>query len=147
MHARGDYNFAKLQRILKRQKFSLDTHDTLIIPVNVKQCHWFLLRVCFTTYCIQVVDSILSTEDQAALYASVLDRFLSELSGVSAWRVEVLESVPQQGNGYDCGLFACVNMELMSRSLPVRYEVEEEFSDDNRKRIAVELMFGQLLTL
>ena len=55
--------------------------------------------------------------------------------------------MPQQGNAYDCGLFACVNMELMSRGLPVRYEVDEEFSDDNRKRIAVELMFGQLLTL
>jgi hypothetical protein len=147
MHARGDYNFAKLQRILRRIKFNLDTYETLVIPVNVKQCHWFLLRVCFTTYTIQVVDSILCTEGQAGVYASVLERFLVDLSGISTWRIETLESVPQQGNAYDCGLFACVNMELMSRGLPVRYEVDEEFSDDNRKRIAVELMFGQLLTL
>jgi len=147
MHARGDYSFAKLQRILRRQRFNLDTHETLVIPVNVKQYHWFLLRVYFTTYTIQVVDSILCTEGQAGVYASVLDRFLTELTGVSAWRVEVLESAPQQGNAYDCGLFTCVNMELMSRGLPVRYEVDEEFSEDNRKRVAVELMFGQLLTL
>lgn len=43
----------------------------------------------------------------------------------------------------------CLNAECLSRIprvLDIKYEVNSEFSEETRKRIAVELMFGDLLT-
>lgn len=43
----------------------------------------------------------------------------------------------------------CLNFEILGRYgnlNSVKYEVSSEFSDETRKRIAVELMFGELLT-
>ena len=65
------------------------------------------------------------------------------------WRTEVPKSVPAQGNGYDCGMCMCLNIESLSR-LPkvegISYVNNSEFSEETRKRMTVELMFGQLLT-
>jgi Ulp1 family protease len=36
MIGRNEYSFNKLQRVMKRLKFSLDRYDTLLIPVNVR---------------------------------------------------------------------------------------------------------------
>ena len=89
------------------------------------------------------------TEGQASVYFTVVERFLSDLVGSTSdqWVYLVNESTPQQTNGYDCGLFTCINLELLSRNQPLDYEVADDFSEEARKRIAVELMFGHLLTI
>ena len=61
------------------------------------------------------------------------------------WRCDVPKSIPAQGNGYDCGMCLCLNMEILSRNpkvCDIKYEVNFEFSEEIRKRMAVELMFG-----
>lgn len=52
-------------------------------------------------------------------------------------------------NGHDCGVCICLNMESLSRTTKVsdiNYDVTPEFSEETRKRLTVELMFGQILT-
>lgn len=61
------------------------------------------------------------------------------------WRTEIPKSIPQQPNGYDCGLCLSLNMESLSRVPKVseiQYVVNGEFSEESRKRMTVELMFG-----
>ena len=63
--------------------------------------------------------------------------------------MEIPKMIPQQGNGHDCGMCVCLNMESLSRApkvTEIKYDVNHEFSEETRKRIAVELMFGELLT-
>ena len=68
---------------------------------------------------------------------------------IDLWSIETPKNIPQQPNGFDCGLCLCLNMESLSRSPKVNdihYMLNGEFSEESRKRITVELMFGKLLT-
>lgn len=61
------------------------------------------------------------------------------------WRSEIVKSIPSQNNGFDCGMCLCLNMDSLSRSAKVediKYEVTQEFSEETRRRISVELWFG-----
>ena len=88
--------------------------------------------------------------DRAYRHFEILSPFLNDLIGATssvAWSIDVLRDVPQQQNGYDCGLCTCVNMELLSRTgVLSQYQMDDrQWSEETRKKVSVEIMFGELL--
>ncbi|TNV80992.1 hypothetical protein FGO68_gene15811 [Halteria grandinella] len=165
MAKRGDYSFAKIERCLRRQKVDLKAYALTLIPVNLTHSHWLFLAVDFKAWTVYVIDSIGCAQELAQGYLDVVRPFLNDFQGNSSieWTIEVTQSIPKQLNGFDCGLCTCVNMELLSRTNAsqtglmffdtrkaigsIRYDMGDHmFSEDARKRVAVELMFGELLT-
>lgn len=65
------------------------------------------------------------------------------------YEVEIVQSVPQQMNGNDCGLCTCLNMEMMRSKggdpEKIQYSMDNEQAKEFRRRVAVELMFGKII--
>ena len=45
MLKRGDYDYRKLERVLKRKKVNLKNYKMIIVPINIERYHWFILAV------------------------------------------------------------------------------------------------------
>ena len=91
-------------------------YKLILFPVNVKKCHWFLVVADIPHQKFYIVDSMESSHgDTNVKPISIFLKDYLSLSNVETWPVKVPENVPKQGNGYDCGLCSCLNMEIMSR--------------------------------
>ena len=64
------------------------------------------------------------------------------------------QGVPLQGNGYDCGVCACLTMEMLTKSpmeklvYPVMGDgvtISREYLNEARQRISIELMLGEII--
>lgn len=153
------FSFQKLDRIVKRQKVNLKSFKQILIPINKGQTHWQLLCIDLLETKFRLIDSMNCSQWRTkevvqnikVFFQEYLNKQKSTLSKIKCddnlenWTVETVKG-PQQTNGYDCGVAVCFNMELLSRKKELAYDFSElDFSQYARERIAVELMFGQLL--
>lgn len=161
MLKRGDYEFKRLERVLIRKNVNLKNFKMIMVPINIEKSHWFLLCLDLVDDKFLVIDSMHSSLERANQFVGTFKKFFqdylrSNKSGrmkcednLDLWATEVPKIIPRQPNGFDCGLCLCLNMESLSRAPKVseiRYELNADFSEESRKRMTVELMFGKLLT-
>ena len=63
------------------------------------------------------------------------NKYLNYEPNLSNWGKRVATDIPKQGNGYDCGLYTCLNMEIISRdplNFKLKYKVSQEESERQR---------------
>ena len=63
---------------------------------------------------------------------------------MSGWKQIVAKNIPQQTNGWDCGVFACNYAEYSSRR--ARFTFSQSNMPDFRKRMVGEIVKNRLLS-
>jgi len=98
-----------LQRTAIRH-IEMESLHSILIPVNTGGNHWVLTHVDLQTNTIAIYDSLQggasSRRDDPR---HKIKAFLTQHHQLAQkpWRIINTQNFPQQGNGYDCGVFTC----------------------------------------
>ncbi|XP_026470458.1 sentrin-specific protease-like [Ctenocephalides felis] len=125
------------------------TYDLMPIPVHVNGFHWCMLIIDFTHKSIKYYDS-LDGSDQGVL--DMMESYLKDESldkkkiplDTSTWTKEIVKDIPQQENGYDCGVFSCMFAEYICRGAKIDFSQND--MEYFRKKMHLEIVNGKLLT-
>ncbi|XP_017128479.1 sentrin-specific protease 1 [Drosophila elegans] len=129
------------------RKVDLFSKDIIPVPVHSNGVHWCMAIIHMRDKTILYYDSI-GGGNQKVLDA--LEAYLREESldkrklsfDTSGFRIGNALNVPQQKNSRDCGVFACMFAEYLTRDAPIT------FSQDNidyfRRKMALEISGGEL---
>eukprot|EP00605_Chrysophyceae_sp_TOSAG23-4_P000671 GSChrysophyteH1.ASY1.ANO1.753.1 assembled CDS len=133
----GKYEYNGVKRWTK--KIDIFDMKRVFIPINIQNSHWTLLVVFIEERTIQFFDSM---NGAGTHYLETIRRWLvDELQakkGVqmnpNEWKlVSRQKNVPQQGNGYDCGVFSCICADYISDDLPIECYSQQDMPLLRRK--------------
>lgn len=129
------------------KKVNLFSHDLLLIPVHLGM-HWCLATVDFRTKCVRYFDSMLSDNNKCleALLKYLEDEHQDKKSSPfdkTGWIAENVKDIPQQMNGSDCGMFACMFAEYLSRDADITFD--QQHMPYFRRKMVYEIVTGNLL--
>eukprot|EP00347_Sterkiella_histriomuscorum_P014747 403359695 len=157
---KSSFSTRMLERFIKKQAENVQTCEIIIIPINQVKMHWYLVVIDLVSQKYYIVDSMYHPQIKAMTTVANLrlffDTFLSQNRALdpSKWTFEVLEYVPKQNNGHDCGMCVCLNIRhfaLTNQQLSDNkiekfgYEINDETSVKMRMKIGVELLKFKLL--
>jgi sentrin-specific protease 1 len=119
--------------VLLRQP--LFDYQYCFLPVHVSNNHWCLVRIDFPGKKLSYFDSFIPQDYSYAVGRLCLDNLLRYLEAefadkegptfvLAEWTTELVSrsDVPQQGNGFDCGMFALKIAEYLSEGLPLTFK-------------------------
>ncbi|KAL3626518.1 hypothetical protein CASFOL_030067 [Castilleja foliolosa] len=141
---RGGYNFQSVRRWTTQRKlgYNLLECDKIFVPIH-QQVHWCLAIINKKEEKFQYLDSLRGADYQVlnalARYFvdEVKDKCGKEID-VSSWKQEFVSELPEQENGFDCGVFMIKYADFYSRDIGLC------FSQDNmpyfRRRTAKEVL-------
>ncbi|KAL3812889.1 hypothetical protein ACJIZ3_014157 [Penstemon smallii] len=141
---RGGYNYQSVRRWTTQRKlgYSLLECDKIFVPIH-QQIHWCLAIINKKEEKFQYLDSLRGVDSQ------VLDKlvryYVDEVKDktgkdidVSSWKQEFVRDLPNQENGFDCGMFMIKYADFYSRDIGLC------FSQENmpyfRRRTAKEIL-------
>jgi sentrin-specific protease 1 len=123
-----------------------------MFPLNLGKHHWALsvydrdensLRYYDSLKSFYTYDSRSSVLEKLALFltekAEILDRS-GETMGLRLFR-DSPKNLPQQDNGIDCGVFACKYADLISRNLPLVFDMDVK---EERKKMYDAILRGSI---
>ncbi|KAJ7955108.1 ubiquitin-like-specific protease ESD4 [Quillaja saponaria] len=127
---RNGYDFKSVRRWTSQRKlgYSLIECDKIFVPIH-KEIHWCLAIINKKDEKLQYLDSLKGTDTKVL---RVLARYIADevkdKSGqdidVSSWEQEFVEDLPEQENGYDCGMFMIKYADFYSRGLGLCFNQE-----------------------
>jgi sentrin-specific protease 1 len=140
------YNYSNVKRWTK--KFDIFTKHKIVCPINLRNTHWVIAVIYMADEKIHYYDSMSGSGDKylQALKQWVVDEALDKKKlaiDVSNWKLISNEKhVPQQTNGYDCGVFTTICADFISDDLPLEYDQNDmEFF---REKIGTDIVRGCL---
>jgi sentrin-specific protease 1 len=142
----GQYNYGQVKRWSK--KFDVFALDRVFIPINLNNTHWVMAVVFVQKKEIHYYDSMSGSGKR---YLDAMLKWLvdearekkGEQLDKSQWKlIDREQNVPQQQNGYDCGVFSIMCADYVSDNLPLSY-VQEDMQN-NRVKIAAAIRRGHL---
>ena len=100
--------------------------DFVFFPLNVNNNHWVLVAASPPTKTIAYYDSMNHDgSDSRTMVGTYLSKIHEVLEGaaldLSAWKSLDVRDIPQQDNGFDCGVFVCQYVERLSRRAPLDF--------------------------
>lgn len=106
--------YSSVRRWLKRKKAGPITGlSKILVPINLQQMHWALSCIDITHKKISYLDSLSRGKPSPSTMSilETLKRYVCEESQFTIGDDFTLEQAPcpQQSNGYDCGVFVCLN--------------------------------------
>lgn len=120
---RGGYNFQSVRRWTTQRKlgYSLIECDKIFVPIH-KEVHWCLAIINKKDEKFQYLDSLKGGDTRVL---NVLTRyFVDEVKdkcgkdiNVSSWEQEFVTDLPEQANGFDCGMFMIKYADFYSRDI------------------------------
>jgi sentrin-specific protease 1 len=131
------------------RRFDVFAMDMVLFPVNLSNLHWVLGIINFKKKQIEYYDSFGKSSE--AFFAAVrdyvekesLDKKKTPFDWAGWTNVIGGDQLPQQENGYDCGVFCCMYAVYFSVGrFPSFAQKDLPFF---RKKIAIELMTGKFL--
>mmetsp|Transcript_60352 Transcript_60352/g.106070 ORF Transcript_60352/g.106070 Transcript_60352/m.106070 type:complete len:394 (-) Transcript_60352:70-1251(-) len=139
------YTYSNVKRWSK--KFDVFAMDKIFMPVNLNNSHWVMAVVFVQKKEIHYYDSM---SGNGEFYMKSILRWLGDEANdkkigsvnPSEWTLTDEDPVPQQRNGYDCGVFSILCADYISDNLPLRYSQEE--MPDNRVKIGAAIKRGKL---
>ena len=143
----GQYDYAKVRRWSK--KFDVFTLDRVFMPINLNNTHWVMSVVYVQKKEVHYYDSMSGSGKR---YLEAILRWLTdEAREKKQFTLDPLEwklidrekGVPQQQNGYDCGVFSIVCADYLTDYLPLVYEQKE--MSEQRLKIAAAIKRGHLM--
>ncbi|KAF7306736.1 Cysteine proteinase [Mycena indigotica] len=102
------------------KKLDLFSKDVILIPVNHANLHWTAAAINFRQKRIESYDSL--GDDRPSVYKHLREYVDQEHRNkkkapfdFTGWVDYTSPDIPQQENGYDCGVFTCQFLESLSR--------------------------------
>ncbi|KAJ1880809.1 SUMO1 sentrin specific peptidase 1 [Coemansia sp. S17] len=142
-----DQGYARVKRWTRRTK--LFEKDLVIVPVHLG-VHWCCAVVDFRAKTIVYYDALLGDNHECL---RLLMAYLSEESedklgkafDQEGWTMRCDKQIPQQLNGYDCGVFAITFAEYLSRDAP--FSFSQANCPSLRRRVTYEIATGSLISV
>ncbi|GER52187.1 sentrin-specific protease [Striga asiatica] len=141
---RGGYNFQSVRRWTTQRKlgYNLLQCDKIFVPIH-KEVHWCLAIINKKDKKFQYLDSLRGVDSQVL---DVLARYfvdeVKEKCGkdidVSSWENEYVTDLPEQANGFDCGMFMIKYADFYSRDIGLCFS--QEHMPYFRRRTAKEIL-------
>ncbi|CAA3003078.1 ubiquitin-like-specific protease ESD4 [Olea europaea subsp. europaea] len=120
---RGGYNFQSVRRWTTQKKlgYSLLECDKIFVPIH-KEVHWCLAIINKKDQKFQYLDSLKGVDAKAMkVLAKYLVDEVKDKSGmdidVNSWEQEYVVNLPEQENGFDCGMFMIKYVDFYSRDI------------------------------
>ncbi|CAB1102982.1 unnamed protein product [Ectocarpus sp. CCAP 1310/34] len=122
------YRYQGVKRFLKKAKIDLFDLDKFIFPINVNQNHWTLAVINFRLERLEYYDSLGAPFGDAGF--EYMARFVDDESrnkrggqemDISHWPRFNYQNVPHQRNGIDCGVFASMFADRLSKGRPLSF--------------------------
>jgi hypothetical protein len=123
--------YKSVARWAKRKGIDVTTVDYVFVPINRNGNHWCLVVINNKQQKLQYYDSMNGNGERALVV--LRDYMIAEADRIYANKHDEHEArynryqmlprcrCPQQANGYDCGVFTCKNVELLSQDRPLNY--------------------------
>ena len=117
----------------------LFTMELVFFPLNTNNSHWVLVTASPPTKTIAYYDSMNHNGSESRkMVASYLSKLHEKLNGnaldLDNWDSIDQRDIPQQDNGFDCGVFVCQYAERLSRRAPL------DFTQDDMPAIRVRMI-------
>ncbi|KAJ2505176.1 SUMO1 sentrin specific peptidase 1 [Coemansia sp. RSA 2052] len=141
-----DQGYARVKRWTRRIK--LFEMDLVVVPVHLG-VHWCCAVIDFRAKAVIYYDALLGDNQECLrlLMGYLHDESKDKLGTTfddSGWTTRCDKQIPQQMNGYDCGVFAITFAEYVARDAPF------SFSQANcpalRRRVTYEIATGSLIS-
>jgi sentrin-specific protease 1 len=102
------------------KKFDLFQKDVILVPVNHNNSHWSAAAINFRRRRVESYDSMnMDRRDICKLLRAYLDaehrNKKKKPFDFTGWEDHTIPDVPQQENGYDCGVFTCQFLASLAR--------------------------------
>ncbi|KAK7694384.1 hypothetical protein QCA50_001570 [Cerrena zonata] len=141
------YQKARLAKWTK--KIDIFSKDVILIPINHGNAHWTAATINFRKKRIEFYDSMGTCRDY--VYQHLRDYLNSEHQDkkkkpfdFTGWENYWMDEIPQQENGYDCGVFTCQFLESLSRGEEV-FAFQQRHMPYLRNRMILEIGHAKFL--
>lgn len=112
-------------------------YDTLFIPANERNVHWFLIVVSMVDSVIKLYDPRPYSRKVKVYYMRLVLNWLcaegekklpnfNRAEFRKKWKFEFVKERPKQTNGYDCGVFAIMMVDFLAHGVDLNLLVEED---------------------
>ncbi|KAL5163456.1 Kinesin-like protein KIN-13A [Glycine soja] len=132
---KNGYDFKSVRRWTSQKKLGYGLHecDKIFVPIH-KEIHWCLAVINKKDKKFQYLDSLRGTDAQVMkVLASYIVDEVKDKTGkdidVSSWKKEFVEDLPEQQNGYDCGVFMIKYADFYSRNLGLCFNQIVDWTD------------------
>lgn len=124
-NTRYDYKAVRRWTTQRKIGYSLMDCDKIFVPIH-KEIHWCLAIIDMKAKKFQYLDSLRGSD---AHVLDVLVKYITDEAkdktgqdlDVSSWETQLVEDLPQQENGSDCGMFMIKYADFHSRGLPLSF--------------------------
>ncbi|XP_073142360.1 ubiquitin-like-specific protease ESD4 [Henckelia pumila] len=141
---RGGYNFQSVRRWTTHKKlgYSLLECDKIFVPIH-QEIHWCLAVINKKDEKFQYLDSLKGVDSQvlnvlARYYVDEVKEKCGKELNVSLWNREFVKDLPNQENGFDCGVFMVKYADFYSRDIGLCFS--QQHMPYFRQRIAKEIL-------
>lgn len=141
---KNGYDYKSVKRWTTRRKlgYELIECDKIFVPVH-KDVHWCLAIINMKENTFQYLDSLGGMDGNVP---RILARYIAEevkdksnkVINTSLWHEELVDDIPLQQNGWDCGMFMLKYIDFRSRGLSLSFS--QEHMEYFRKRTAKEIL-------
>ncbi len=158
----GGYKYDNVRRWSKKAKIrNILELEHIFVPVNINNAHWTLIVVYPRLKEIRFYDSFLTsgTKYLDAMMKYIIDESIDKNIGIiykSQWKLISPYNgnnsnnnnnsnnliIPRQTNGYDCGVFVCAFVDLLSSKLPLLFD--QTYLKDFRKAVYGRIIRGRI---
>ncbi|KAJ1967516.1 hypothetical protein IWQ62_001811 [Dispira parvispora] len=141
-----EYGYAKVRRWSR--KTDIFAKDLVLIPVHLPG-HWTCVVVDMHSKRINYYDSMLGSNRKGfdVIRSYLAQEYTAKKGGefdFTGWQDCAPKDIPQQRNGYDCGVFSCTFAEYASRREP--FDFTQDHMPYIRRRMMYEIITKSLLT-
>ncbi|XP_014510319.1 ubiquitin-like-specific protease ESD4 isoform X2 [Vigna radiata var. radiata] len=141
---KNGYDFKSVRRWTSQKKLGYGLHecDKIFVPIH-KEIHWCLAVINKKEKKFQYLDSLkgVDTHVMKVLASYIVDEVKDKTGkdmDISSWEKEFVEDLPEQQNGYDCGVFMIKYADFYSRNSGLCFN--QEHMSYFRRRTAKEIL-------
>ncbi|QLL31760.1 hypothetical protein HG536_0B06270 [Torulaspora globosa] len=120
----SERGYQGVRRWMKKKKVQISDLDKVFVPINLNQSHWALGMIDITKKRIVYVDSLSNGPNAVsfAILSDLRDYVINESKNTlgSDFELENIEC-PQQPNGFDCGIYLCMNTLYLSQDTSLTF--------------------------
>jgi len=141
------YTYSQVQRWTK--KFDIFSLRRIYFPINIGNSHWTHLVLYMEEREVHYYDSMAGNGTK---YIKTILRWVGdEAKTKKGWEnydvsdfveIDHGDEVPQQANGYDCGVFSCIFADFDTDNLP--FEFSQAHIPNIRMRMCLDILRGEL---
>ncbi|KAL5218688.1 hypothetical protein ABZP36_019372 [Zizania latifolia] len=137
-----DYKSVKRWTTNRRLGYELIECDKIFVPVH-RDIHWCLAIINIKEKAFQYLDSLGGVDHHVSrvlaryIAEEVKDKSNKEID-LNSWHEELVDYIPLQKNGYDCGMFMLKYIDFHSRGLSLSFS--QENMEYFRKRTVKEIL-------